>query len=214
MSDNEKKLNRYIKIGILLNDTDKAASFSYENGWLMEYAVIRNKEIKEYAYLEFGESASENEKKIFEAIVLYENCVSKAEEIMDREYNEPTIIEGAATNPNNTESELFFKTMSDFYKNGKHLICYDYYYDEKKICDYWMDTNVVGDGNVGLCFTMGIIVANYMFGSKTHGEIIYCRDKGEYRRDYSSSTRLAIKIAPEIKNWKIYKKKGYSVYEL
>ena len=50
--------------------------------------------------------------------------------------------------------------------------------------------------------------------SDVDAEIVYCRDKWEYRGDYSKATRAAIHISKDSNNWVIDKKKGYPEYDM
>lgn len=67
----------------------------------------------------------------------------------------------------------------------------------------------------GFSFTVGIAVASYMFESQdVSGSIVYCRDKWEYRGDYSSSTRLAVNLSKDRKKWGVRVLSGHQEYTM
>ena len=78
-----------------------------------------------------------------------------------------------------------------------------------------MNTSSIEDGLLGIEFTVGLIVASYMFvSSNVSGGITYCRDKWEYRGDYSSATRLCLSVSEHTSDWETYMDTGYRVYDM
>ena len=71
----------------------------------------------------------------------------------------------------------------------------------------------IEDGHIGVEFTVGLLVASYMFVSKNvSGCIIYCRSKWEYRGDYSYATRLCLSVSKDAEKWRAYMATGYREY--
>ena len=90
-------------------------------------------------------------------------------------------------------------------------------YDSLKpdeLYDAWVNRNV-GVGSEGLAFTLGVTIAEYaLCENSITGDLVYCRDDMEYVGDYSSKTRPALHIEPNINNWKVYSKTGYDWYDM
>ena len=88
-------------------------------------------------------------------------------------------------------------------------------YSPEELYGSWMRDFGASEGQVGLCFTLGLFLAEYaLCEHKVSGDLVYARDKWEYRRDYSSRTRPALHIEPNMNEWKVFSKKGYPYYEM
>lgn len=65
-------------------------------------------------------------------------------------------------------------------------------------------------GGVGIEYPVAMVVANTIIcGKESAGEMVFSRDKWEYRNDYSSATRPAFKWSTNVNDWKVYRKPGY-----
>lgn len=92
---------------------------------------------------------------------------------------------------------------------------YDFHFEPDALYNNWINTDHVEDAHIGISFPIGILVASYMFESKDiEGELVFCRDKWEYRGDASESTRIALHVDPDIYKWKVYIQKGYKKYDM
>lgn len=79
----------------------------------------------------------------------------------------------------------------------------------------WTKDYGPGIGQVGLGLTLGYIIAEYaLCENNASGELIFCRDKWEYRGDYSSATRPTLHIEPNINKWKVFNKRGYPKFDM
>ena len=133
-------------------------------------------------------------------------------------YNTPTVQDTPmmrSIDLNNESVKKFYGAVIDSYKNQDHADSNDFQYDLNQLYNYWMSIDQLEEGHIGVCLAIGIMVASYMFMSKdVKGEIVFCRDKWEYRGDYSSSTRLALHVDPDIEKWKVYSVRGYEKYDM
>ena len=50
--------------------------------------------------------------------------------------------------------------------------------------------------------------------SDISGELVYCRDKWEYRGDYSYATRFCITVDPDPDKWKFEMVDGFEEYDM
>ena len=115
----------------------------------------------------------------------------------------------------NAMAEKFFATLRDLYKNKKRMGSYDYRFEPDVLYKNWSNSQCVEEGHTGICLIVGLLVASYMFESKDiKGDIIFCRNKWEFRGDASEGTRIALKVDPDINKWKVYVKSGYPTYEM
>ena len=98
-----------------------------------------------------------------------------------------------------------------FLEEGKYLN--DGAYSPAELYRSWMHNFGASEGQVGLCFTLGLFLAEYaLCEHNVSGDLVYARDKWEYRGDYSSRTRPALHIELNMNEWKVFSKKGYTYY--
>lgn len=135
---------------------------------------------------------------------------------MNGGYGNPTVIETPPSVGGITAlGEKLFEIIRDAYKDGTRAGSYDYLYSPDELYSLWRNSICVSEGNVGINYAVGLIVAEYALRSHGEtGELVFCRDKWEYRNDYSSSTRAALKIVPDADKWEAYSKKGYDCYDM
>ena len=219
--ENVEAYNELLTNGIMMSDSMDAVEFCKSKGIIDRYAFIRGKSVSEFSEGdEIGSASSENEMEITKAIMIYDEYLKKLDKLMDGYYNYPTVEECyglGQISRDNTKAQEFFEAICNKYKKGTESVgCYyDYTYEPDELQKLWNSNSTVEEGQTGLCFTIGLAVAYYMFETKdTDAVIVYCRDKWEYRGDYSSETRAAIKIAPKVEEWKVYNKKGYQVFDM
>lgn len=112
------------------------------------------------------------------------------------------------------------KTRKD-YKIGKGYVhrklseIVNDYKDEKENNNLGINSDRVEDAQIGISFPIGILIASYMFESKdVKGELVFSRNKWEYRGDASESTRIALHVDPDIEKWEVYSAKGYEKYDM
>ena len=68
-------------------------------------------------------------------------------------------------------------------------------------------------GGVGIEYPVAMVVSNAVIcGNKSAGEMVFSRDKWEYRNDYSSATRPAFKWSADLNDWQVHKKPGYEQF--
>lgn len=206
-----------LKGAILLNETEKAAQYCYCNAWLSKYASLRNLSEEEcIAKYNINCSMSEDELSLARAFDLYEKSIMMLEAAMNGGYGTPTVIE---TPPSaggiSVLGKRLFEIIRDAYKEGTRTGSYDYMNSPDELYSLWMNNLSVHEGSVGINYSVGLIVAEYAFTNhNVSGELVFCRDKWEYRNDYSSSTRAALKIVPDIDKWEAYNKTGYPVFDM
>jgi len=207
--------------GIIMSDANAAIEFCKSIGIIDRYAVFRGKAAVEFS----GDDAStkivsDRALKISKAIVIYDEYIKKMDKLMDGYYNDPTVTRCygiGSISSNNILAKTFFEMLYGRYKSldADADYYYDYTYKPYELYQLWMNNNTVYEGQVGLCYTIGLAVAYYMFeSSDIEAEIMYCRDKWEYRGDYSSATRAVLHIEPETENWKVYNQKGFPVVDM
>ena len=210
--------SNYIKAAIMLNDSEKALDFCTEQGWKKQYATVHGKKVTDY--LEHRDTLSEEDKLIEEAISLYEDTVTKISRLLDMDttYNDPTVAEAPETaiiRQDNKLAEKFFATIRDNYKNKTRMGSYDRCFKPDELYDIWKKAGRLEEAHFGICLSVGLLVASYMFESKDiSGRIVFCRDKWEYRGDYSESTRIALDVGPDSDKWKAYVDSGYEKYDM
>ena len=211
------KYSELLKSAILLNETEKAAQYCYNNAWLCKYASLRNlSEAECISKYNINCAMSKDELSLVRAFDLYEKSIMMLEAAMNREYGYPTVIETPPSAGGITAlGKKLFEIIRDAYKDGTRAGSYDYLYSPDELYSLWMDSICISEGNVGINYAVGLIVAEYAL--KSHGEtgeLVFCRDKWEYRNDYSSSTRAALKIVPDAEKWEAYNKSGYPAFEM
>ena len=211
------KYSELLKGAILLNETEKAAQYCYANAWLSKYASLRNLSEEEcIAKYNIDCSMSKDELSLVRAFDLYEKSIMMLEAAMNGGYGTPTVIE---TPPSaggiSALGKRLFEIIRDAYKEGARTGSYDYMNSPDELYSLWMNNLSVHEGSVGINFSVGLIVAEYAFTNhNVSGELVFCRDKWEYRNDYSSSTRAALKIVPDIDKWEAYNKTGYPAFDM
>lgn len=219
--ENVEAYNELLTNGIMMSDSKDAVDFCKSKGIIDRYAYIRGESVNEFSEDgEIGSASSENEMEITKAIMIYDEYVKKLDKLMDGYYNYPTVEECyglGQISRDNTKAQEFFETICNKYKRdaSSRGCYYDYVYEPDELRQLWKNNSTVEEGQTGMCFTIGLAIAYYMFESKdTEAEIVYCRDKWEYRGDYSSETRATLKIAPKVEDWKVYNKVGYKVFDM
>ena len=211
------KYSELLKGAILLNETDKAAQYCYSNAWLSKYASLRNLSEEEcISKYSINCSMSEDEMSLVRAFDLYEKSIMMLMAVMNREYSYPTVIEVPLFSGGISElGKRLLENIRDAYKEGNRVGSYDYQYSPDDLYSMWMNSLSVHEGNVGINFTVGLVVAECAFANNIEsGELVFCRDKWEYRNDYSSSTRAVLKIVSDIDKWEAYNKTGYPVFDM
>ncbi len=204
---------RYMKAALLMSDLPEAREYCVSKGWTAEYAEIRG--LMPYEVVEMaGMQLTPDERRITEAVALYEKWVSALNNLADadRTYNEPTVKEMPSMSPvsvNDPLVERFYAAIRDKYiEKGWTDLANDLY-------RWWTNATHIEDWHIGIEFTVGLLVASYMFVSKNvRGAIVFCRDKWEYRGDYSCATRLCLSVSKDASEWKAFMKTGYRVYDM
>lgn len=158
----------------------------------------------------------EDENQIVDdAIKLYCKCYKKLEEKMDG--YDATVIEmpGMGSFAGRKMEEKFYDKLVDFLSSPEGRYYNDSRYSLDQLRKYWLHDSGPGYGQVGLTLTLGYTIAEYaLCENDVSGDLVYCRDKWEYRGDYSSRTRPALHIDPNLNEWKVFSKKGYPYYEM
>ena len=206
----------YLKAAILLNDSETALAYCIEKGWKKQYAQIRGKKVTELNGI--GGEASPEDQLLAEAFALYEDVVVRIKGLMDGSYSEPIVQEApymTKIRDDNQLAEKFFSMIRDRYKNKHYLSSYDFRFDPDVLYNNWINSDRVEDAQIGISFPIGILIASYMFESKdVKGELVFSRNKWEYRGDASESTRIALHVDSDISKWKVYTAKGYEKYDM
>ena len=92
---------------------------------------------------------------------------------------------------------------------------YDRCFKPDELYDIWKKAGRLEEAHTGVCLSIGLLVASYMFESKDiSGQVVFCRDKWEYRGDYSSKTRIVLDVDPDSDKWKAYVDSGYDEYDM
>lgn len=206
----------YLKAAILLNDSHKALVYCIEKGWGKEYASIRGKKLSELNNM----IATDEEREIVEAIALYEDVVSRIKKLVsdDGTYSDPTIAEApiiSRIRTDNQAAQKFFSTLRDFYTNNTHGGSNDYRYSPDDLYKNWISNDRVEDGQIGISFSIGLLVASYMFESKDiKGRLVFCRNYWEYSGNASEPTRIVLEVSRDVDEWKTFIKSGYDKYDM
>lgn len=207
------KWKRYLRAALLMSDLPEARKYCINKGWTSEYAEVRGLkpvEVEEMA----GLHLTPDDRKVLGAVALYEKWVSELINLADadRTYNEPTVGEAPSMSPvsfQNPLVERFYAAIRDKYiEKGEADLAQNLY-------RWWKELPCIEEGHIGIEFTVGLLVASYMFVSKNvSGCIMYCRDKWEYRGDYSYATRLYLSVSKDASDWEAYMDTGYRVYDM
>ena len=207
------KWKRYLKAALLMSDLPEACEYCINKGWTAEYAEIRGIDPVEVEKMA-GMQLTPDERKIQDSVALYEKWVCELNDLMDsdRTYNEPTVKDVPRMSPVSVKDPLverFYAAIRDKYvEKGRTDLANDLY-------RWWTNATCIEDGHIGVEFTVGLLVASYMFVSKNvGGTIVYCRDKWEYRGDYSHATRLCLYVSEDTSDWKAYMATGYREYDM
>ena len=176
-----------------------------------------------------GSVRRDNENKISAPYVFptdEDTIINNAISLYERIYNEfckkidaydATVIELPRTGSSyagETIQKKFYSRLKDYLADDKnHGLCDRLSPDE--LYESWTKDYGPGIGQVGLGLTLGYVIAEYaLCENDASGELVFCRDKWEYRGDYSSATRPALHIESNINKWKVYNKRGYSKFEM
>lgn len=206
----------YLKAAILLNDSQKALSYCVEKGWGKEYASIRGKKLSELTNM----VAADEEWEIVEAISVYEDVVTKIKKLVadDGTYSDPTVAEAPVISRIRTDNEMahkFYSTLRDFYAENTHRGGNDYRFSPEELYKNWIDNDRVEKGHIGISFSIGLLVASYMFESKDiKGRLVFCRNYWEYSGNASEPTRIVLEVSSEADNWKVFIESGYDKYDM
>ena len=149
------------------------------------------------------------------AIKLFCKCYKKLKEKMDG--YDATVIEmpGMGSFAGRKMEEKFYGKLVDFLSSPEGHSYNDSRYSLDQLRKDWLHDSGPGYGQVGLTLTLGYTIAEYaLCENDVSGDLVYCRDKWEYRGDYSSRTRPALHIDPNLNEWKVFSKKGYPYYEM
>lgn len=212
-----RNYQRYLKGAILLNDSDEARDYCIERGWISEYAKIRGKKASDYRKNDVRELSAE-EQMIEDAIAIYEKYVVELDSLLDGTYTEPIVEqvpEMSPIRPDNAMAKRFFAAIRDYYKSGERKAGFDYLYEPDELYDGWIRNSTIEYGHVGICLSVGLLVASYCFESKEiSGSIVYSRSKWEFRRDCSAGTRLCLQVSNDLDQWKAFMAGGYPEYDM
>ena len=158
----------------------------------------------------------ENEEDILDnAVKLFKKYVKQFKEKMDGA--RATVIETPhkAGGAGRKITEAFYGRLYDLLSSEEGRYLNDGAYSPEELYRSWMHDFGAGEGQVGLCLTLGLFLAEYaLCENNASGDLVYARDKWEYRGDYSSRTRPALHIEPNMNEWKVYSKKGYDYYDM
>lgn len=168
------------------------------------------------------------DKKLNRAMKLFEKCVNRVEQYMDKtgDYNYPTAsahsrLEGKTTKAN-VASECavdFFDAVVSWIKekyrgtafeNEADILGKAYAETYEKILkdDFWFN------GEIGVEYTVGLAVAVMIYMDPTATiEIEYVRDKWEFRGDYSASKRVCLEMSDYGYNVSVHYNK-YEAYDM
>ena len=206
----------YLKAAILLSDSDKALTYCAEKGWKKEYAQIRGVKLSELN----DSVASKEDAQIEDAIAVYEDVVVKIKKLVadDGTYSDPTVAEApiiSGIRTDNQKAQKFYATLRDFYTNNTHSGSNDYRFSPDDLYNSWMNNDRVEDGQIGISFSVGLLVASYMFESKDiKGQLVFCRNYWEYSGNASEPTRIVLEVGRDADKWKVYIKSGYDKYDM
>ena len=149
-------------------------------------------------------------KKLKRAMKLFEKCVSKVEQYMDKtgDYNVPTASAYSSITGNATKADVAPECAADFFDAVVAWVKETY-----KGSDYAKEADTLGkafaetydkilnnefqfNGEIGVEYTVGLAVAVLIYVDPTaNAEIEYVRDKWEFRGDYNASKRVCLEIA-------------------
>ena len=111
-------------------------------------------------------------------------------------------------------TEMFFRRLADYINDKGDYELYDNL-KPNELYRFWTKDYGLGLGQVGLALALGYTVAQYaLCENSTTGNLVFCRDKWEYRGDYSSATRPALHIEANLNKWKVYNKRGYPKFDM
>ena len=154
-----------------------------------------------------------DEEKMEAAVKLFIKCIKDFNKKIDG--NTAIVIETPGDYALMGSNEELFSRLRDLLLSYEGRRLNDGLYLPEKLYSMWMDNTGEGEGTVGLCYTLGIAIAQYaLHEHDVTGDLVYARDKWEYEGDYSSSTRPALHVEPDIDKWKVYSKKGYDYYDM
>lgn len=158
----------------------------------------------------------ENEEDILDnAVKLFKKYVKQFKEKMDGASAIVIETPNKAAGAGRKITEAFYGKLFDLLSSEEGKYLNDWAYSPAELYRSWMHDFGASEGQVGLCFTLGLFLAEYaLCEHNVSGELVYARDKWEYRGDYSSRTRPALHIEPNMNEWKVFSKKGYPYYDM
>ena len=158
----------------------------------------------------------DNEEMILDnAVKLFKKYVKQFKEKMDGASATVIEIPNKAGGAGRKITEAFYGRLYDLLSSEEGRYLNDWAYSPEELYRSWMHDFGAGEGQVGLCFTLGLFLAEYaLCENNASGDLVYARDKWEYRGDYSSRTRPALHIEPNMNEWKVYSKKGYPFFDM
>lgn len=158
---------------------------------------------------------SDKDAIIDNAISLYERIYNELSKKMDA--YDATVIElpsMSGVSAGRSVQEEFYSRLRDYLAGDKGNRLYDRL-TPGELYRSWTKDYGPGIGQVGLGLALGYIIAEYaLCENNASGELVFCRDKWEYRGDYSSATRPALHIEPNINKWRAYNKRGYPKFDM
>ena len=218
----EKKWKKSIQVyGKEFTSSEKANEQHIMNEEAKASAADGNKEKKDSDHKRKDEISdpfvfpTDKDAIIDNAISLYERIYNELSKKMDA--YDATVIElpnmsGAFAG--RTVQEEFYSRLRDYLEGDKGHRLYDSL-APSELYRSWTKDYGPGIGQVGLGLALGYIIAEYaLCENNASGELVFCRDKWEYRGDYSSATRPALHIEPNINKWKAYNKRGYPKFDM
>ena len=173
--------------------------------------TVKDNPVKEEPYV----FPSDENEIINNAVELYVRIYKELSQKV--EPSEATVIdvpECSSSYAGKNLTETFFRRLADYISDKAAYELYDNL-TPNELYRSWTKDYGPGLGQVGLALALGQTVAEYaLCENSTTGNLVFCRDKWEYRGDYSSRTRPALHIDPNLNKWKVFSKKGYPYFEM
>ena len=158
---------------------------------------------------------SDEEAIIDNAVKLFKKYVKQLKDKMDGARATVIEVPNKAAGAGREITEAFYGRLFDLLSSEEGRYLNDGAYSAEELKRLWKSNFGTFEGQVGLCLTLGLFLAEYaLCENDVSGDLVYARDKWEYRGDYSSSTRPALHIEPNMNEWKVYSKKGYPHYDM
>ena len=158
---------------------------------------------------------SDEEAILDHAVKLFKKYVKQLKDKMDGARATVIEVPNKAAGAGRGITEAFYGRLYDLLSSEGGRYLNDGAYSAEELKRLWKSNFGTFEGQVGLCLTLGLFLAEYaLCENDVSGDLVYARDKWEYRGDYSSSTRPALHIEPNMNEWKVYSKKGYPHYDM